>query len=142
MEILFPDRQITLQGETITVRELNFGEQLRHGAALAAFAAAFTPVALVPEDEPTAALDALAAHWESMRPLVALACGRDAAWIEALAPEEGEVLLIVWWSVNQGFFIRRLARPVLFRVALSQQGPPPGGGSLPRSSGTGIGEAN
>lgn len=35
LEVLFPDRQLTVGGVEVTVRELSFSEQLRHNHLLA-----------------------------------------------------------------------------------------------------------
>lgn len=145
LDILAPEREIEIGGEKVTVREITFGEQLKHGAALKLLADTLLP-ALKSDNEDilTAVMDALAAHYAATIPLFSLSIGKSAEWIEALKGEDGEALAMTWWSVNRGFFTRRLVRPIFFHLARNRlPGSPPAGGasSLP-SSATATPEAN
>jgi hypothetical protein len=152
LEVLAPERTVEAGGETLAVRELSFGEQLKHGQALsalsAALSAALLPGALAgtlsPEEETARVTVALTGEWQSLLVLMAISCGRDAAWIEALAGEEGERLMLAWWGANSSFFIRRLARELFAQKARqirAQATTRTGGASSPRSSDTGTGNA-
>lgn len=124
LNVLFPDHSITLSGKTLSVRELRFGEQLLHHALLKPLADDF--IALAPrfntEEVLNHVLDLLAEHIDSVLTLVAVSCSPvDAVpaqieetrhWISQLPSHEGEALLLVWWTVNKGFFARRLLRPL------------------------------
>ncbi|MDR1063249.1 MAG: hypothetical protein LBL48_04845 [Azoarcus sp.] len=133
LAILNPDVTLTLAGEEIVVRELRFGEQLKHGQALSEFANALRPLLSAPEDEDNAVLDLLSRHWRQMSPIVAQSVGRDTAFVESLKADEGEALMLAWWRVNHGFFLRRFLRRF---VALRGKNPEAGAGSSPPSSGT------
>ena len=125
LAVLFPDHQITIDGQALTVRELRFEEQLTHQHLLRPVADAFsamTPEQFADPDSVNAVLDLLAAHWASVRQLVALSCGQPVEWIGTLRPQDGEALLLTWWAANQGFFVRRLLRPVLVRQAIGRAG--------------------
>ncbi|MNZ69191.1 hypothetical protein D3C78_874830 [compost metagenome] len=120
LEILFPDREILVAGQTVTVRELRFAEQLKHHHLLAPLSAALEasePTELAGLDSVNRIYDLLAAHEEPVVALVAISVGRDEAWVRALPAADGENLLLTWWGVNSGFFIRRVWRPKLVEQA-------------------------
>jgi hypothetical protein len=109
IDILIPHREITIAGETITVRELTFGEQLKNSAALTALTDALRPL-LKPDadDNLGAVLDALTAQADALAHLIAISTGKPQEWVLSLPGVLGETLAIHWWGVNQHFFIRRL----------------------------------
>ncbi|EMV0614238.1 hypothetical protein AABH19_006462, partial [Pseudomonas aeruginosa] len=79
LEVLFPDRRLTVGGEDLVVRELTFEEQLTHHAALKAIAEAFLQVPrehLEGVEGATIALDVLTEHWKLVLPLIAVSCGK------------------------------------------------------------------
>jgi hypothetical protein len=142
LDILAPGRELKIAGETLTVREFTFGEQMQHGAVLAELADALRPV-LEPNaggDPLTAILDALAAQAQSVTALIAASIDKPPEWVEALDGDAGEALAITWWTVNKGFFIRRLLRPLQFQAALNS--PTAGAASSLPSSATATGNAN
>ncbi len=123
LEVLFPDRRLTVGGENLVVRELTFEEQLTHHAALKAIAEAFLQVPrehLEGVEGATIALDVLTEHWKLVLPLIAVSCGKADNWVRSLRPSDGESLMLVWWAANQGFFVRRLWRPIVVAQALQQ----------------------
>lgn len=125
LEVLFPDRRLTVGGEDLVVRELTFEEQLTHHAALKAIAEAFLQVPrehLEGVEGATIALDVLTEHWKLVLPLIAVSCGKADDWVRSLRPSDGESLMLVWWAANQGFFVRRLWRPIVVAQALQQRG--------------------
>lgn len=120
LQILFPDLDMSLAGEQLTVRKLRMGEQIRYNAVLGDVASAFTALCDDPDDDRamTVILDVLAEHWEAgMRDVIARSCGRDAEWIENLSTADGELLLMAWFTVNVGFFVRRRLRPLIQAAA-------------------------
>lgn len=133
LSILFPDRTIRIAGQSVTVRELRFAEQLEHHPLLMPLSAALEaaePTALVGPESVNRIYDLLADHWACVVALAAICCDRDEAWVRSLPPAEGENLLLAWWGVNSGFFIRRVWRPKLVAQASRQAG----GSSSPPSS--------
>lgn len=125
LSVLFPDRTITLAGQSVTVRELRFAEQLQHHHLLAPLSAALEatePTALAGPESVNRIYDLLAGHWENVVALAAICCDRDEAWVRGLPPADGENLLLAWWGVNSGFFIRRVWRPKLVAQASRQDG--------------------
>lgn len=136
LEVLFPDRKVpNIGGREVQVREMRFEEQIEHHAQLARVTADLAEIpldALESGEGVNLILDAFFRHWESLRPLVALSVGESEEWVSGLSGEDGETLVLVWWAVNQGFFIRRLLRPAIAQRARQQAG----GGSSPPSSST------
>lgn len=139
LAVLFPDVPMRIGGQDLTVRELRFAQQIQFNAELAALADELSQAANVYEASPGAIntlLDVLINHWPNLKQLVAASIEQDVTWIEALSGDEGEALLMTWWTVNRGFFVRRLMRPNLVKAALA------GDVSLLRSSSTDTQEAN
>lgn len=138
LEVLFPDRPLTVGGCDLIVREISFEEQLRNNHLLAPLADAFAAIPPHELSGPASinrVMDLLATHWEGVRQLVALSCGQTVEWVSSLRPEEGEELLLTWWVANQSFFIRRLWRPALLAQSRSA-----GGEYSPASSEPGTAE--
>lgn len=107
LEILHPEREFTLAGRTITMREYGFVEGLKLRPLFRAFAddlyAAFDE--RVTYD---AVLDVMSRHADAVVELAAAAADLDPEWVRALSPADGETLLMFWWGVNSGFFTRSL----------------------------------
>jgi hypothetical protein len=123
LAILSPDLTVDIGGETVTVREYRFFEGLqllqtqvpffddlyatmsREGAR-----PGFYDVMLV-----------FAKHEEGISLMVAKAIDRDIDWVRNLRSSDGEGLMLLWWEVNGGFFIRTIqSRAVDARLAGSR----------------------
>lgn len=124
MSILHPERTFTLAGRGISVREYGHFE----GLQLLAWAKPFTDdlyqfVARGAEAPNLASMLKLhATHARLVQRMVAqsitppldddlqfeLAVAESLAWTRKLGDIEGDVLVMTWWQVNSGFFIRRL----------------------------------
>lgn len=106
LSVLFPDRQLAVGGVEVTVRELSFSEQLRHNHLLAPLAdalAAVPPEQLDGPESINVIFDALARHADALRELLAISCGQSVDWVDALPADDGEALVLTWWTVNNGF---------------------------------------
>ncbi len=127
MKVLFPDVTVevtdpaTGKAVTLTVAEYRFldglkaqalGEPLIRDLALLAGRAA--TAADEDEGESTAGVDLAALeavvgrHGELWLDLVALASGRDAAWLAALSDKDAREVTGAMWGANLHFFIRRV----------------------------------
>ncbi|OBS10785.1 DUF6631 family protein [Acidihalobacter prosperus] len=128
-EILFPDRQIEIGGEIVTVREFGFKEGMRL-APIAQPIIDSMGAEVEKEAGPSmqALNDALYAHPDQMVQLMAAACDRPVEWIDALSDSDGLDLLWLFWGVNARFFTRRLVLRQAFRKAEQQTA---GAGSTP-----------
>jgi hypothetical protein len=123
-EILFPDREVTIGGEVITVREFGYAETVRlsarHAALLTRIADEYEATGGKVMDLRLIAYD----HPESWLELLAQASGRPAEWIEGLSRADGDALAGALWAANLDFFCRRLWH----RLAAQQSA---SGGSTP-----------
>lgn len=140
LEVLLPDRQLTVGGIEVTVRELSFREQLANNYLLAPMADALSVIPaeqLEGPDSINIIYDALALYSDSLSELVAISCGKSVEWVDALPPADGEALILSWWMVNSGFFVRRLWRPRLLARATGRS-QPVGDESSPTSSAPGT----
>lgn len=118
LSILQPDGEIEIQGETIQVREYRFFDGLRlqqqHRAffdALYDLLAPADPAAQAPTFDDVLAL--IGMHADSVQAMVALSIGKPAEWVGELSESDGDALLLTWWQVNSGFFVRRVMRRAL-----------------------------
>lgn len=139
LEVLHPQRVLTVGGQRVTVREYGHVEWLRLLPAAAPLVDSIVSMlegGRAPSYEE--ALLVLASHADALMPLVRQACDMQAEAFEALNPEDGELVLMTWWGVNGRFFVQR----ALNRVAVSgfeKKAASPGTGrSTPPSSPTGT----
>lgn len=109
LEVLHPERLLTIAGREITVREYGFVEGLR----------------LLPMAEPIIAglqsgmgsgvpafdsiMGIIAENADVAVRLMAAATDVEVKWIESLSQDDGQLLLMVWWSVNGPFYLRTAA---------------------------------
>jgi hypothetical protein len=106
----YPECDIYISGERITVREFTFLEGLRaaHTAhmLLADLAALFKEVEATPGFLAIAGI--LGEHEKELRGLISIATGRDTEWLKELTESEERQLLMTFWAVNWPFFVNRL----------------------------------
>lgn len=121
LAILHPEREITVGGRKLTVREYGFVEGLR----LAAIAAPIVQdLAAISGGDGTllgyAALQTVFAnHADAVVDMIAQACDQPRDWIaEHLSDGDGQALLMTWWAVNGPFFVRRVVQALQMRAAL------------------------
>lgn len=132
LNILMPEQSLSVAGATVTVHEYTFAEQLQHRALLRpvidAVAGLFdgTDADGVKLDDMT---DALAAVYDPVISVVAIACGQPREWVAALSGEDSEKLFFTWWGVNASFFIRQATLPQMQKLVQSLSA---GVTSLPR----------
>lgn len=107
--ILFPDADLDIGGETVTVKEFTFAQTLKLERIakpiiddLAKFGDQweglnYTDVAMVFAD-----------HDEAFMTMMALSIGKPVEWIANLGGNDGNALAMTFWSVNSSFFVQRL----------------------------------
>lgn len=124
LAILFPERASVIAGVAVTMREYSFPESLEHHAAIARFTDAITGIALRGD---FADLDSLRGAFGACRDdvmgLIAVACDQPVDWVRSLGANDGEQLMMLWWAVNSGFFLRRVLLSVGMRKAREFGGP-------------------
>ncbi|MCK9987648.1 MAG: hypothetical protein AzoDbin1_04120 [Azoarcus sp.] len=142
LDVLHPDRTVVIGGVSITVREYGHIEWLRLLPAampLVDAIAGHLEAGRAPTYED--ALMVLAENVDALTPLVAQAAGITPAAIEAMNPDDGELLLMTWWGVNGRFFIGRALNRVAVARAERRAGVPSAGvSSTPPSSPTDTNE--
>ena len=115
LNILMPDNELTIGGEKIVVREYRFFEGLRLQADEKPFFDDLY-VLLAEASRPPSfddVLDLIGRHDFSVALMVGLATDRPIEWVQALGESDGDALLLTWWQVNSGFFVRRVMRRAL-----------------------------
>lgn len=150
LAILHPDRTLMIGGRTLTLREYGFFEGLDVADRAAGFIAD-----LVAASEHGALRYAqvrrLFGRHRAVIPAIAAQAGDvDAAWLEALAPDDLELYLATWFAVNAAFFVREVlaeVREAQLREAhllaasasdgtiFSPDSPPPDAATSPDSAG-------
>ena len=107
-EILFPNAEITVKGETITVKEFSFIQGMKINAMARPMIndlghffsdedADFSSMSVVFDN-----------HAELLIHLMSVSTEKPIEWFETLSDSEGQSLLMTFWSVNKSFFINRL----------------------------------
>lgn len=117
IDVLYPERVLTLAGEEITVRELAFAQTLRLEAAMAPMIQAFIDLPVDDDGERvTAQLWILfGEHAQAWIGFMATACGKPREWVEQLSDADGRALTMTVWGVNAAFFTRRVISGMIAR---------------------------
>lgn len=145
LAILHPDRTLILGGRTIVLREYGFFE----GLDVADRAAGFIADLIAASDGGAlryAQVRRLFGRHRAVIPTIAAQAGDvEAAWLEALAPDELELYLATWFAVNAAFFVREvlaelreaqlLAAGASVGAISSPDSPPPDAATSPGSAG-------
>lgn len=122
LEILFPDREVTIAGKTFMMRELRFAQQLQYQPLLQPINKQFDQIKLDEqpiEDSANNVLDILTLEYESVIQLMAICSGQSVQWIKSLPSSEGEELILFWWATNSRFFIRRQIRKAQLKMQMN-----------------------
>lgn len=116
IEVLYPERSVTIAGELVTVRELAFAETLRLEPEMAPLVRAFIELPADDEEQQTSQFAQLfGAHAHAWMGFMATACGKPREWIEHLPDEAGRMLSMLVWTVNSSFFTRRVISGMIAR---------------------------
>ncbi|HEX7113197.1 MAG TPA: DUF6631 family protein, partial [Mizugakiibacter sp.] len=141
LAILHPEREATIAGERIVMREYGFVEGLRLQPLVQPILDGLADTALRDGHlDVGAAARIFALHDEAIVTLIARACDRDEAWVQQLSDADGQALLFLWWETNLGFFVRRVGQVLTARAieAVRQASASAGATSMPSSSPTGT----
>ncbi len=109
LNVLHPEREVELDGRTVTVREYGFVEGLKIQRSAAVLVAALVEAQGAGDVAYQSVQSIMADHADILIDLMARAADVDADWIRGLSDEDGQLLMMVWWSVNGPFFVRRVA---------------------------------
>lgn len=114
LEVLHPERQCSIAGRDLLMREYGFVEGLKLRPLYAPLIETLKPVLAegeLPDLEQI--LDLLVDHAERLPQLMASACDQPLEWVVSLGHEQGHNLMLVWWGVNGPFFVRSAAGQLL-----------------------------
>jgi hypothetical protein len=106
----YPEYDIYIGGEWVTVREFTFLQGLR-AAQIAQMLLADLAV-LFKETEANPGFFAITGifgeHEKELLGLISMATGRDTKWLRELTESEEQQLITAFWTVNWPFFVNRL----------------------------------
>jgi|GEM_PF-398380 len=109
LEILHPERIVTIGGRTLTVREYSFVEGLRLRPLYQPLLDALYETMQhgeVPRTDEVQAI--LAEHLDATLQLIAVAADTDVDYVSSLNLRDGNQLLDAWWGANGPFFLRNV----------------------------------
>ncbi len=107
-EILQPDEKVTIGDREITVKEFTFRQVLELGGLSEVIALLDDVVG--DGSDLSGLIDALYVHPAALEKMLLLSTGQEKGWLDSLSAEDGDNLVMVFWGVNSGFFMRRLVR--------------------------------
>lgn len=135
LNILHPERSVTIAGRSVVMREYGFIEGLKLQPLYQPFVDELHD-AVVDTGVPALSqiIGLMARHTDSIEQLIAIAADVEVEWVAGLGDRDGSNLLYLWWAVNAPFFMRRVFdRIAADRAMAHQQG---GETSMPSSSST------
>lgn len=119
---LFPEQELEIKGETVTVRPISFLEGMRLGAAIQPLVddigALFESGDAEPQLEDI--LRVFINHEAIFIKLESLCSNKSEEWVKNLDDSDGWNFALTFWTVNSNFFIRRLLAPKLNQLAGSE----------------------
>lgn len=141
LEVEFPERTITLAGESVTVTEIGFVAGLRLQRHVAPLVADIETLMLETQQAPEydQVVSVLAGRLDATLALIAEATGKDGDWLAGLRGRDGDALLLTFWSVNAAFFIQRAVSSMAIRAETRRLSA--GANSSPPSAPTATGAA-
>ena len=120
-KILFPDAELEINGEKITVREFGFIEASKLQRTAEPIIEALARLGMDADNVKTEDFaNAVADNIEAFTILIAKACDKPVEWVEGLSDQDGNLLSAAFWEVNSGFFVRRLLS-VMMRLREREQ---------------------
>ena len=121
LAVLMPNREITLAGETITVREYSFKDALTIGREIDQFVELIVNEMNGTNKITINQADAIIFNnLELVYSLISTSIQKPISFIEALSYENGLQLLDWWWVVNSGFFMNAVTRKIIRQNAAKQ----------------------
>lgn len=113
LEVLFPDQNITLQGQDITVTEYPFMTWLALKPSCTDIIQQFAEFISAEKDvDLDEILECFENHFEIMRTLLCESIHKPVEFLKRLSDAEMQLLLLTWWGVNKHFFLKSAHRIV------------------------------
>jgi hypothetical protein len=108
-EILFPEKVLTIKGETITVKEITFTQGLKLGRIVQALISDLSSLFAERENADYEDLaEVFAEHEPVLMDILAITTGKEATYFNDISDSDGQSLMMTLWTVNGDFFTRRL----------------------------------
>lgn len=121
LNALMPNREITLGGEIITVREYSFKDALTIGNEIDQFVALIVNEMNGTNKITIEQADSIIMNnLELVYSLISTSIQKPISFIEALSYEDGLQLLDWWWVVNSRFFMNAVTRKIIRQNATKQ----------------------
>lgn len=106
LDIIQPNRSVTIGGKDVVVREYGFFEGGRIAPLTAPIIVSLKEILKEKQNvEITDLLKLTYKHIDEMIELLAVATGEDKEWIMSLPQKDGATLATVWWGVNGPFCV-------------------------------------
>ncbi|EJF5828989.1 hypothetical protein M8W91_002811 [Salmonella enterica] len=115
LNVLLPEREIPLAGETVTIREYSLKDTLALHAVLAPVVDALATVTENAWASYETVETVLAEQHEAVIVLVAHSISKPPSFVAGLSGTEGMTLMDWWWSVNRHFFMTAVIRRLVCR---------------------------
>lgn len=118
LDVLHPNREATIAGRKVVLREYGFIEGLRLRPLIRPFTDDL--YALYRNGPPPGyeeILDIIGRHADTVIELAAVAADVEVGWARKLSSADGDLLLLLWWGANSHFFIQNLLR----RLGIEQE---------------------
>jgi hypothetical protein len=119
-DILFPERELDIQGETVVVREFSYLEAMKRAAGAKNLIAAIGKIISEADTIRLEELDAVIAdHIDEWVGLLAASISKDASFVESLNDQDGSNLAMAFWEINGPFLLRRVMLNRVFQKSLA-----------------------
>lgn len=126
-EIFFPEREVMNGDRRIVVHEFSFAESLRATAVAAGILADLAQLFASGDDQHRPGYEDMAEifsrHQASYMTLISMATGLTTEEIASLPGDVGDELSLTFWTVNKGFFTRRLVLRAMRRRVPAEEAP-------------------
>lgn len=124
LDILHPERTVTVGGRDLCLHEYGLVEGLRLRPLHAPLVAALADASAAGDvSDYESVLDVLALHADSLAELIAASADIDAEFVRELRGADADLLVLTWWSVNRDFFSFAVVRRMAIARAAAPAGP-------------------
>lgn len=118
--IISPASQIVINGEEITINEIDYIQGLKMHHAIQPMLDDMAKVFTNENTDFTAMAGVFADHIDVVNKMIMITTGKDESLFKNLSDEDGQYLLMTFWMVNTGFFTRRIVGKAMHQMQSSQ----------------------
>lgn len=121
LAVLMPNREITLSGEKVTIREYSFKDALTIGHQVDQFVSLMVAEINGSNQMTIEQADSIImGNLELVYSLISTSIQKPVSYIESLSYDDGMQLLDWWWVVNSRFFMNSVARKIMRLEAVKE----------------------